>query len=162
MGKGSMRRASRLTHITDVSIPDLPLGLADASMADALSEVGGQSFDVFITFGDRSTYQYPDVPAGIALAVQKDPEGSFPQIRFWPGYRKIAAAPKQARPPHGGNAPFVPLPEESRRTRPSVTIVAVDPRTGITYTQFQLDRVPLGQDVRDRLVFGDFGTVFHR
>ena len=79
-------------HIVDVSIPQLPLAVASAlegGEIGAVAEMAGLSFDIVISFGDGSVYRYPSVPASIAAGLKMDPEGTFPTIRYWPGYSRI-------------------------------------------------------------------------
>jgi hypothetical protein len=62
-------------------------------LASAITEMGIGTMTVYVTFeNDNSTYEYPNVPSIIALQVIADPngEGVFEQIRYWPGYRRIA------------------------------------------------------------------------
>lgn len=82
---------SKAPHIVDVSIPDIPamaLGALEGGLASVVASAG-MTVTVIVSFGDGKIYQYPGVPTIIALAVKNDPEGAFPQIRFWPGYHRI-------------------------------------------------------------------------
>jgi hypothetical protein len=78
-------------HITNVDIPDIPamaLGALEGGLASVFASAG-MTVTVIVSFGDGKVYEYPDVLTSLALAVQTDPEGAFPNIRFWPGYHRI-------------------------------------------------------------------------
>jgi hypothetical protein len=70
-------------HIIAVSLSDLP-----SDEGSVLSSIGG-STTVIVSFGDGSVYRYPRIPTSLALAFQSDPEGTFQNIKFWPGYARI-------------------------------------------------------------------------
>lgn len=78
-------------HIIAVDLPELPLALIAAAAEGPLAVLGEAlgGTDVIVSFGDGSVYEYPNVPASIALAVKSDPEGAFGTVRYWPGYRRI-------------------------------------------------------------------------
>jgi len=83
---------SRGLHIIGVEIPDASAAAIMALEAGRLSEaVAGldDQVDVRVAFGDGSVYEYPAVPGSIALALKFDPEGVFPTVKFWPGYRRV-------------------------------------------------------------------------
>jgi hypothetical protein len=82
---------SKAPHIVDVSIPDIPVMMSEALEGGLASVVAsaGMTVTVIVSFGDGRVYEYPDVPTPLALAVQTDPEGAFPNIRYWPGYHRI-------------------------------------------------------------------------
>ncbi len=83
---------SKGPHIVSVELPDVSasalIALESEGLAQAVS-AAGELLDVLVTFGDGSQYRYPRVPASLALAVKSDPEGAFPNIKFWPGYHRI-------------------------------------------------------------------------
>jgi hypothetical protein len=82
---------SKAPHITNVDIPDIPVMVLEALEGGLASVIAsaGMTVTVIVSFGDGRVYEYPDVPTSLALAVKNDPEGAFPQIRFWPGYHRI-------------------------------------------------------------------------
>jgi hypothetical protein len=78
-------------HIVSVSIPELPAiaaaALETGGLAEAVASLGAK-VTVIVTFGDGSVYEYPNVPAALAVGVKANP-GSFPTIRYWPGYHRV-------------------------------------------------------------------------
>jgi len=77
-------------HIVGVSLPDLPLmalEIEGVPQSAGIGTTGGTT--VVVRFGDGSVYRYPRVPLSLALALRDDPEGAFPNIKFWPGYVRI-------------------------------------------------------------------------
>jgi hypothetical protein len=80
-------------HIVSVDLPDVPFRIAEALESEGLGAMaaaaGLGAVTVVVTFGDGKVYEYPNVPIIFAAAVKADPEGSFPTIKFWPGYRRV-------------------------------------------------------------------------
>lgn len=76
-------------HIVQVTLPDLSAMALEGGLAAAVESAAGGTTDVIVEFFGGAIYQYSDVPVPLAFAVQSDPEGAFPNIRYWPGYRRI-------------------------------------------------------------------------
>jgi len=146
---------NRPPHIQDVQIPDLPLSVLGAAASEGLGaavEVAASKVDLFVTFSDGSTYRYPDVPALIALQLYADrSEDSFSQVRYWPGYARVAQANQSVSTSSQGGSPPLPIPDFDSGPK-KAAIVARDPRTGEGFTQWQLEHPGIDPDVLARLV----------
>jgi len=83
---------SRGPHILSVEIPELTAAGASALAAGELAaafDALGAKVDVYVTFGTGAVYKYPSVPASLAASLRLDPEGTFPSVRYWPGYERV-------------------------------------------------------------------------